>query len=778
MESINQQAPMLSVPLKITDEVDFTEAFRKYIEEQYQEDPDNYSNEIAILNRLRQDIRGVGKDMTGRDILYRYYGQLELLDLRFPLDEKHVKVHFTWYDAFSEEGISQYSGAYEKACVIFNIAAILSNIAATQNRFEEEGRKVAYNYFQASAGLFQFINDNFLHAPSVDIRRESVKCLNKLMLASAQECFLEKTIFEKKKPNLLSKIASYLAFTYSEISDDMDVVELRSQFSGSWTSLVKVKSKYYATISHYYKALASADEGKYGHIISYLTLAENYAKEANKLAKSFASNYPSFSVSSSDTQSASSGKSTSASQALFEATKAYLALVTEKKKQAIKDNDIIYQENVPNTDTLEAPEKLCVVKNLNFVDICPNGQKEAQGIVGQDIFHRLIPISVHEASSLYSEEKAKIFRAEMERCENADNDFKLLMETQDIINTVNKSKEALKNDGIDESMISFPNEISSYCNLIQQESKAGKSISSTITSLSSLQTKTNDKLNNIGLELDKEQREYDLKLQRYNMKWTQEPSVTASANIRQNLKKYRSSLEEAINADTKLITKYNNNKKIIESLEQPIDKVKSDYINSILSGHSKPENSVNLIDVNMDDVNDKKEREKEKIEKIEALIINLRGCQGERKKLINDLKYKIQNDDISNILLVKRHKEKQIFQNELGKFQDLRNNISRNINDHTNFLHALTEEFNQLKSESESFKSVNSISQKKEQKDKEYRETYELWKEINKNLESGIRLYTNLNEIIDNLTMETNKYVSQRLTQRNELEKKIKEDKA
>jgi len=96
MESINQQAPMLSVPLKITDEVDFTEAFRKYIEEQYQEDPDNYSNEIAILNRLRQDIRGVGKDMTGRDILYRYYGQLELLDLRFPLDEKHVKVHFTW----------------------------------------------------------------------------------------------------------------------------------------------------------------------------------------------------------------------------------------------------------------------------------------------------------------------------------------------------------------------------------------------------------------------------------------------------------------------------------------------------------------------------------------------------------------------------------------------------------------------------------------------------------------------------------------------------------
>jgi len=716
MEVISQQIPMLSVPLKVTDDADFTQAFKKYIMEHYQEDPENYANEISILNRLRQDIRGVGKDMTGRDILYRYYGQLELLDLRFPLDEKHVKVYFTWYDAFSEEGVSQYSGAYEKACVIFNLGAILSAIAATQNRFEEEGRKIAYNYFQASAGLFQFINDNFLHAPSVDIQRESVKCLNKLMLASAQECFLEKTISEKKKANLLSKIASYLAFTYSEIADDMDVVELREQFDDSWTSLVKVKSKYYSTISHYYKALACADEGKYGHIISYLTLAENYAKEANKLAKSFSYNYPSFSVSSSDIQSATSGKSTSASQSLFEATKTYLALVTEKKKQAIKDNDIVYQEAVPNADTLEAPEKLCVVKNLNFVDICPGGHKEAQGIIGQDIFHRLIPISVHEASSLYSEEKAKILRAEMDRCDNADADFQLLMETEDIANTINKAKDALKNEGISKNMVSFPEEIATYCNLVQQESQAGKSITSTIASLNALQMKARENLNSIGLELDKEQREYDLKMQMYNTKWTQESSITASANIRQNLKKYRTSLDEAITADNIVISKYNANKNSIDSLHQPVEKVKEDYIDSIMSEHNKKEPTVNLIDVNMDDVESKKQDEKEMIDKIETLIMNLKGCQGERKKLIDELKYRIQNDDISNILLIKKHKEKQVFQNELSKFQVFRDNISRNINDHNNFLSTLKEEFNKLKSDSDTFKSVNIITEKKEQK--------------------------------------------------------------
>jgi len=42
-------------------------------------------------------MRGAGADSaSGRDLLYRYYGQLELLDLRFPVDENHIKISFTW----------------------------------------------------------------------------------------------------------------------------------------------------------------------------------------------------------------------------------------------------------------------------------------------------------------------------------------------------------------------------------------------------------------------------------------------------------------------------------------------------------------------------------------------------------------------------------------------------------------------------------------------------------------------------------------------------------
>jgi hypothetical protein len=100
------QAPMISAPLKATNEIDWIQPLKQYIRQTYGDDPERYAEECATLNRLRQDMRGAGKDSAaGRDLLYRYYGQLELLDLRFPVDENHIKISFTWYDvSYRREG--------------------------------------------------------------------------------------------------------------------------------------------------------------------------------------------------------------------------------------------------------------------------------------------------------------------------------------------------------------------------------------------------------------------------------------------------------------------------------------------------------------------------------------------------------------------------------------------------------------------------------------------------------------------------------------------------
>ena len=89
---------MISCPLKQTNEIDWVYPLKAYIRQTYGDDPERYAEECNTLNRLRQDMRGAGKDSAaGRDLLYRYYGQLELLDLRFPVDENHIKISFTWY---------------------------------------------------------------------------------------------------------------------------------------------------------------------------------------------------------------------------------------------------------------------------------------------------------------------------------------------------------------------------------------------------------------------------------------------------------------------------------------------------------------------------------------------------------------------------------------------------------------------------------------------------------------------------------------------------------
>jgi hypothetical protein len=104
---------MIAVPLKATNEIDWITPLKSYIQNTYGDDPERYAEECATLNRLRQDMRGAGKDSTaGRDLLYRYYGQLELLDLRFPVDEQHIKISFTWYDLpVIKDLVTQYANS-------------------------------------------------------------------------------------------------------------------------------------------------------------------------------------------------------------------------------------------------------------------------------------------------------------------------------------------------------------------------------------------------------------------------------------------------------------------------------------------------------------------------------------------------------------------------------------------------------------------------------------------------------------------------------------------
>jgi tyrosine-protein phosphatase non-receptor type 23 len=123
---------------------------------------------------------------------------------------------------------------------LFNLASVCAAVGASQNRFEPAGLKMAFNYCQVSAGMFKFINENFLHPPSADLGRESILILSNLMLMQAQECFIEKTIEEKKKNMMISKLAAHVAHGYTGLVDDLNHPKVKSLHPSLWMDVMRV----------------------------------------------------------------------------------------------------------------------------------------------------------------------------------------------------------------------------------------------------------------------------------------------------------------------------------------------------------------------------------------------------------------------------------------------------------------------------------------------------------------------------------------------------------
>lgn len=161
-------------------------------------------------------------------------------------------------DAFTHVPTSQFSLAFEKASILFNIGSVLSSQAVACDRRVDEHIKLAYHSFKSSAGLFTYINQNFLHAPSFDLQTNLVENLTRLMLAQAQEVFLERLLVGyvaeqagrspsdagsmTAKPSMLAKLAIEAANQYSLLSESLKALDFSSSMEKSWTVLIQVRS--------------------------------------------------------------------------------------------------------------------------------------------------------------------------------------------------------------------------------------------------------------------------------------------------------------------------------------------------------------------------------------------------------------------------------------------------------------------------------------------------------------------------------------------------------
>ncbi|KAK4959918.1 bck1-like resistance to osmotic shock [Elasticomyces elasticus] len=757
------QIPMLSSPLKQTNEIDWVEPLKHHIRTAYGDDPARYADECHTLNRLRQDMRGAGKDSAaGRDLLYRYYGQLELLDLRFPVDENHIKISFTWFDAFTHKPTSQYSLAYEKASIIFNISAVLSCHAANQNRHEDTGLKTAYHSFQASAGMFTYINENFLHAPSTDLSRETVKTLISITLAQAQEVFIEKQVVDKKKPGLLAKLAAQAAYLYAQAVEGVQDNVSRAIFERVWLLMVQIKQHHTASLAQYYQAIADYEANSYGQAICRLQAAQGANKEATRMANSFPGSVPSNSNLTSETGTI-----------LVEMTKKHASAIQELLTEYIRDNDMIYHQPVTSENNLPSIPKLPAAKAIPVSELY-QGQ-DIQRIIGPDIFQRIVPMSVTESASLYDEEKAKLARAEAERVQTADDELATSLDYLKLPGSLNILK-----GGLDQESMGVDEDFRSWCGDLSGHSPFGP----TFDQLREDKQNVHSTLDSCTKSLDMEESVCEKMRSKYGGEWTQQPSSRLNSVLRTDARRYRAAVEEASTSDAQLFNSFRQYESDFDEMRSAGETDEADVLyqramikagagkKSVTSPGAAEEG--NLLDDDFAD--DARQSVAEQIERVEELMRKLQLVKRERQQVLKDLKDKIHNDDISNVLILNKkaitNQEAQLFKSELEKFRPHQNRILQANHKQSSLMKELTRTYGDLLQD----KRVRSEQNKYEAFSRQrntvlgrYRKVYQAYTDLQAGLSRAQQFYDEMRDTVDSLKKNVDSFVENRRSEGGQL---------
>jgi programmed cell death 6-interacting protein len=133
---------------------------------------------------------------AAKEAILKYLQQIEWVKDKLPVSDTQITVRFAWDDSFSGKSITGIADwKYERLCLLFNLAALESQVGASVSRTTKEGIKEAARHFQTAAGILFFLRDSMLDKilgkmPS-DLSHHSLTFLGTVMLAQAQLCFYE-----------------------------------------------------------------------------------------------------------------------------------------------------------------------------------------------------------------------------------------------------------------------------------------------------------------------------------------------------------------------------------------------------------------------------------------------------------------------------------------------------------------------------------------------------------------------------------------------------------
>ncbi|CAH3930485.1 programmed cell death 6-interacting protein [Pieris brassicae] len=521
-------ADLLVVPFKKSSDVDIVKPLKNLIQANYnnKNGSENLGDAIVELGRLRTNAIWKVFEKSSLDVLYSYYDQLVSLESKIPAHE--VQIPFKWKDAFDKGSIfggrmslTISSIAYEKMCILFNIGAMQSSIAAQQPLDTEESLKLAAKMLQQAAGVFSYLKGNIMMAvhqeTTPDLNPDTLNALSQLMLAQAQEVIAYKCIRDEMKESMVAKVCAQCDELYTDAQRSLQKEGVKALWERDWIATVTNKQSTFRGLTHYYQAKVCHENKSVGEEIARLQVAIDLLKNSGS--------------------GWGGGRVADVSRA---ATRGLAA--------ATRDNDFIYHERIPEAAALEPVPRASVAKPLP-----PPSRWDSSS---RDLFADLLPLPVHTAMQASATRCGEIVYAEVDKLRDATQLLNSILASLNLPACIESAAPG-----------SLPDSIREKARAVQERGGV-TALSSLMAELPELLQRNRDILGEADRMLREESEADDALRAQFGSRWSRTPSERLTEAFRANRDKYTQIIDNAVRADAIVQQKFQQHREAMELLSR------------------------------------------------------------------------------------------------------------------------------------------------------------------------------------------------------------------
>eukprot|EP00887_Chlorella_sp_A99_P006063 scaffold22.g6063.t1 len=755
----------LAVHAKKTEPLDLKHPLLDYVAATYgQKAAQDAADDLEEVNALRAQVAAAtGSLHEQRATLAKYFRVLSLMETRFPISRApdHAALAFDWGDAFRPRTrAEQASVHFEKAAVAFNIGAVQSQAGLGADRRTEEGLVQSAKLFQEAAGTFAYLRDVAclkVEAPRpTDLTPEAASMLEKLMLAQAQECVLEKASNDKKSPAVIARrvpiqqtklislsavlskaavrllgwgwvecwlswLAKQASLFYTECSRLLSSPPLNQHFDRSWLAHATVKSQLYDVESIVQNSAALRDADPIAGVakeIARLRASQGILAAAKKEAKN-------------------------ASKELQDNVAAKEAAVATRLVKAERENATVYLQRVPDEADLPPIAPHSVVRPVPPPDLRPTEEQQ------HGLFTTVVPDTSAKALSRYTDMVDGLIRRQLDALAGASDEARLRLrewELPEALNALEAGTTAALPDGVRAELEAI------------QEAGGVRHLQEVQQQIRELRAVACEELEQCEADLAAEAAEDEELRGHYGARWRRAPSAQLTKVMRDKVAGYRSNLDVAGESDKRLDAKLASEAAAFAALDPEAAATQMPRLQSPMLSvdNMEPATAVSTL---------------------RGALEGLATLSGQRAALEEALKAEKARDNILPKLLANSETNQEaLFRQELAKYDGLVKEVDANAAKQAQLLGVIATSY-------ATFRSSYGFAEWRKSCEASggglaaaqgIRTTIASFKELRDNLGEGLRFYMSLQEAIGALKQQVGDHCMTRRIQRDDLIEDLK----